>query len=296
MVRVLDPADVARAYRDKIRARVSALETPLALVGLLASDSAPSETYARYTQVGCDDVGIRFEPRKVDRLELERELERANSDRGVHGIMVYYPVFGVEQDNYLKDLVAPEKDVEGLGAHWLRKLYHNERFVDAPGTKKAVLPCTPLAVVKLLDAAGVFAAHAELPLSGKTITVFNRSEVVGRPLAAMLSHDGARVFSFDVNGVLEYGPDGPRETPVTRGEALARSDVVVTGVPSRDFPLVRAEEIRSGSVCINFSTLRNFDDSAREKASVFIPRVGPMTVTMALRNTVRLFDNFHTAH
>lgn len=293
MARILDPADIATAFRAEISARVAALSTPLTLVGLLASDAGPSETYSRYTEVGCHDVGIRFDRRKVDRFELEREIDRANADPAVHGIMIYYPVFGVEQDNYLKDLVAPEKDVEGLGAHWLRNLYHNERFVDETRSKKSILPCTPLAIVKLLDAAGVFAAGTDVPLSGKTITVFNRSEVVGRPLAAMLAHDGARVFSFDVNGVLAYGPDGPRETHITRTQALALSDVVVTGVPSREFPLVRADEIKAGSVCINFSTLRNFDESVKDKASVFIPRVGPMTVTMALRNTVRLFDNFH---
>ena len=52
-----------------------------------------------------------------------------------------------------------------------------------------------------------------------------------------------------------------------------------------------ADEIRAGAVCLSFSTLKNFEDDVTEKAGVFVPRVGPMTVTMALRNLVRLYRN-----
>ena len=83
------------------------------------------------------------------------------------------------------------------------------------------------------------------------------------------------------------------ETKATRAEVLATADVVITGVPSRDFPLIEAAEIRSDAICVNFSTLKNFSDAAADKAKVFVPRVGPMTVAMALRNTVRLYDNYH---
>jgi methylenetetrahydrofolate dehydrogenase (NADP+)/methenyltetrahydrofolate cyclohydrolase len=111
----------------------------------------------------------------------------------------------------------------------------------------------------------------------------------------MMANDGAEVWSFDVDGVRLFraGPHGRAhevtETSHDRAAALAEADIVVTGVPSRDFPLIRASEIREGAVCLNFSTLRNFDEDVIEKASVFVPRVGPMTVTMALRNTLRLY-------
>jgi methylenetetrahydrofolate dehydrogenase (NADP+)/methenyltetrahydrofolate cyclohydrolase len=108
----------------------------------------------------------------------------------------------------------------------------------------------------------------------------------------MLAHDGAEVYSFDVDGPLLFTEQQVLETDVTRGEALERADVVITGVPSRSFKLVEAEEIKPGAICLNFSTLKNFHDDIRERASVFIPRVGPMTVTMALRNTLRLYRNF----
>ena len=108
----------------------------------------------------------------------------------------------------------------------------------------------------------------------------------------MLANDGAEVFSFDIDGPFLFKREGIVLTEVTRREALNAADIVITGVPSRDFPLVRANEIKPGAICVNFSTLKNFADDAKEKAAAFVPRVGPMTVTMALRNTLRLFHNY----
>jgi methylenetetrahydrofolate dehydrogenase (NADP+)/methenyltetrahydrofolate cyclohydrolase len=298
VTKIIDPSQVAEAFRAELRARVAAIETPLKLVGLLATDFGPSATYASYTEKACVDTGVAFELRRVQRLEMEREIEAVNQDPMAHGIMIYYPIFGVELDNYLKDQVSPQKDVEGLSSYWMKKLYRDERFIQDRSSKKAILPCTPLAIIKLLDAAGVTVASVNSatgpPLEGKTVTVFNRSEVVGRPLAAMLAHDGARVLSFDIGGPLVFSSQGMEETNLSRRAALEQSELVVTGVPDRNFALIQASEIRSDAVCINFSTIKNFDDAAREKARIFIPRVGPMTVTMALRNTIRLFENFHS--
>jgi methylenetetrahydrofolate dehydrogenase (NADP+)/methenyltetrahydrofolate cyclohydrolase len=292
--KVLDPAAIASSFRAEIRREVQALTEPITLVGFLSAEHGPSATYAEYTRKGCDDVGVRFDLRHVRRLDAEAAVERANDDPDVHGILVYYPIFGTEQDGYVRDLVDPRKDVEGLHSFWARCLYANKRFVDAEKTQKAILPCTPLAILKLLDAAGASAAGAPRPLAGKRICVFNRSEVVGRPLASMLANDGAEVVSFDVDGPQLFAPaaeDGAHtveETTIDRAAALAQADIVVTGVPSRSFPLVRAAEIQANAVCVNFSTLKNFDDDVLAKASVFVPRVGPMTVTMVLRNALRL--------
>lgn len=298
--RVVDPAQVAEEWRTRIRADIAALGQPLGLVGLLAADHGPSGTYAEYTRKACADVGVRFDLRRPTRLDLEAEILTANADPDVHGIMIYYPVFGTEQDAYLRDVVAPEKDMEGLNRFWARCLYDNRRFLDAAQTQKAILPCTPLAILKLVQASGIFASSGR-PLAGKTACVFNRSEVVGRPLAAMLANDGARVVSFDVDGSLLFAPDEAStghvvlESSLGRAEALAMADVVITGIPSRQFVPITAAEIRPGAVCLNFSTLRNFADDIETTAGVWIPRVGPMTVTMALRNTLQLYRNTQLA-
>lgn len=293
MALIIDPSQIAQATRKELADRVRALKRPLKLVGFLSTDASPSQTYANYTQAACTDVGIGFDLRRVPKLDLERAIDDANVDPDVHGIIVYYPIFATEHDAYIKDLVDHRKDIEGLGTHWVRKLYHNQRYVDAERKKKAILPCTPLAVVKLLDAAGAMRHDQPDPLAGKTVTIFNRSEVVGRPLASMLANDGADVYSFDIDGPLLFKKEHVVETTATRAEALAQSDIVITGVPSRAFPLVKASEIRVGAFCVNFSTMKNFDEDVLAKAKVWVPRVGPMTVTMAMRNTLRLYDNFH---
>ncbi len=290
---LIDPSVLAETYRNEIRADIARLSRPPLLVGILSAEEGPSRTYAEYTRKACEAVGVGFDLRMLPRMEVEAAIRAANADPQVDGIIVYYPVFGTDQDNYLRDSVDPMKDIEGLHPHWARALYENRRFVDEAKTKKAIVPCTPLAVVKLVEATGV-GSGGPRPLEGKKAVVFNRSEVVGRPLAAMLANDGARVISFDVDGPQLFVPAGAEhahrveEIRIDRATALAEADVVITGVPSRQFELVRADEIRPGAVCANFSTIKNFADDVVEKASVFIPRVGPMTVTMALRNIVRL--------
>ncbi len=297
MTVTIDAAETAAKFREEIRAELAALSEPLTLVGVLTAERGPSATYAKYAQRASEEVGVRFQLRQTHRLEAESVIRECNANAAVHGMMVYYPVFGTERDGYLRDTVAPEKDIEGLHSYWARSLYENRRFLDADKSKKAILPCTPLAILKLIEAAGAFSPGVR-PLDGKTVCVFNRSEVVGRPLASMLAHDGARVYSFDIDGPQLYTPsdepDGPHkisETSVDRARALSQADVVVTGVPSPNFQLVRAAEIREGAVCINVSTFRNFDPDIEGKAGAFAPRVGPMTVTMAIRNALRLYKN-----
>jgi len=297
MTVVIDPAEVAERFRSEIRAQLARFAEPLRLVGILAGDHGPSYTYAVYAQRACEELGILFELRRFPRLEAERAIREANADPGVHGIMVYYPIFGGEHDAYLRDLVEPSKDFEGLHSSWARALYENRRFIDAAKTKKAILPCTPLAVLKLVEAAGYFGTSGRA-LEGRRVTIFNRSEVVGRPLASMMAHDGASVLSFDVDGPLLFAPPSTpegshvvHETSVTRPTALASSDIVITGVPSKNFEWVRASEIREGCLCINFSTIKNFAPDIVGKAACFIPRTGPMTVVMAIRNALRLREH-----
>jgi methylenetetrahydrofolate dehydrogenase (NADP+)/methenyltetrahydrofolate cyclohydrolase len=294
---IIDPSAVAAEFRKALREEIAALPTPLRLLGLISGQHGPAQTYAEYTRRGCEEVGVSFELKSVARLEAEAAVAAANADPNVHGVLIYYPIFGTEQDRYLRDSVDPGKDIEGLHSFWSRCLYENRRFIDGAQTKKAILPCTPLAILKLLEAADAFDAGASRPLEGRRVCIFNRSEVVGRPLASMLANDGARVVSFDVDGPLLFVPgkgDEPhsvRETDIDRRAALADADIVVTGVPSRSFERIAARELEAHTVCVNFSTFANFESDVREKVRVFVPRVGPMTVTMALRNTLRLYRN-----
>ncbi|MCZ2402909.1 bifunctional methylenetetrahydrofolate dehydrogenase/methenyltetrahydrofolate cyclohydrolase [Paenarthrobacter sp. Z7-10] len=295
--RIINPTELAENYRENLRSEVAQLDSPLRIVGFLAHGNGPAATYARYTRRGCESVGIDFDLRTVDGADIEHAIGAANGDPSVQGVFVYYPMQNGEADRWLRELVDPRKDVEGMHSFWSRYLYENRRFLDEERTQQAILPCTPLAILKLLQHAGLPAGTSgtEAPLAGMNVCVINRSDIVGRPLSAMLANDGAEVISFDIDGALKFQPSIGREahvvsrTDISRQQALAQADVVVTGVPSKNFELIGPEEIKYGAICANFSEHRNFEPTITDRASAFIPRVGPMTVTMAMRNTVRLY-------
>lgn len=287
------PELVAARFRTEIKAELRALGAPLKVLGLLSGDDRPSHTYASYAKKACEDLGLAYELRQLPRLELEAAILAANDDPQVHGIMVYYPIFGNQQDRYLKDLVDYRKDIEGMGTFWINKLYRNQRIdPEAPEPAKAVVPCTPLAIIKLLEANGAYGSSGHRPVAGRTVTIFNRSEVVGRPLAVMMSNDGAKVYSFDEHGALLYRDGQAFETELDRTQALQASQLVITGVPSRQFPLIDADELAPGTICLNFSTRKNFTPAAEARADLFIPRVGPVTIAMCMRNVLRLHDAY----
>jgi methylenetetrahydrofolate dehydrogenase (NAD+) len=215
------------------------------------------------------------------------------------------------------------KDVEGLSPKLINNMYQNIRFLDPPhNTQKSILPCTPLAMIKILEYLNIYNTILDYGkrLWGRRITVINRSEVVGRPLAALLANDGAEVYSVDVTGVQRFSRgQGLRnqqhvveEKPdMTMDDCLAISDVVISGVPGDKFK-VPVEKIRDGAVCINFSSEKvsttpkraeaktkstrnktnieplnskqNFTPQVKEHASIYVPAVGKVTIMILLRN------------
>ncbi|KAK7062152.1 methylenetetrahydrofolate dehydrogenase [Favolaschia claudopus] len=328
---------IAAAFRDEIQLALSRVSRRPRLVGILATSSAPSKFYADFTKKQCEDLGVEFVLKKTGAADtgdlgegegVEQAIIEANEDENVDGIMVYYPIFGAQQDHYLQQVVSPYKDVEGLHFKFHYNLYHNIRFIEPKsllssgvpsaassrvveseepptGLVKSIIPCTPLAIVKCLEHIGVY--NKILPYGdrayGKTITVINRSEVVGRPLAALLANDGARVFSVDIDSVQEYtkrpqvtGPASARQyhprhvvhpSNASLQECLAISDVVVSAVPSASYK-VKTEWLKDGCVCVNVAADKNFESDVRDKASMYIPAVGKVTIIMLLRNLLRL--------
>ncbi|KAK8027173.1 methylenetetrahydrofolate dehydrogenase [Apiospora marii] len=275
------------------------------LVAFLANDDPAAMKYAEWSKKTCEENGVNFDLRQVDKNTMEEDVMNANEDNGVDGILVYYPIFpgNQAQDRYIQETVSLQKDVEGLCHKHIYNMYHNVRFLDPPhNLKKSILPCTPLAVVKILEYLHIY--NSILPpgnrLFGKTITVINRSEVNGRPMAALLANDGATVYSVDITGVQVFtrgqGIKQPRhQVQDKEGWGLEQcvpiSDVIISGVPSENYK-VPTELIRDGAVCINFASYRNFDGPAiKEKASIYVPSVGKVTIAVLLRNLVRLIAN-----
>lgn len=300
--RTILASSVAKLYTEEITEQVKKLTITPKLVGFLANDDPAAKMYAKWTEKTARDLGFKYELIEASKDDLENCIMEANEDPEIHGIMIYFPVFNNGQDQYLQQCVLPQKDVEGLNHLYVKNMYYNIRYLDPPtNNMKSILPCTPLAMVKILEYLKVY--NTLLPygnrLYGKKITIVNRSEVVGRPLAALLANDGATVYSVDLNNIqiftrgegIKLHRHHAIDTLLSLKECTEHSDVVITGVPSKSYKFP-VELIRNGAIVINFSSEKNFDtDKVKEKASLWVPSVGKVTIMMLLRNLLRLIEN-----
>ncbi|KAJ1483938.1 hypothetical protein T484DRAFT_2548527 [Baffinella frigidus] len=192
------------------------------------------------------------------------------------------------------DAIPIEKDVEGLSKCYRDLLLDDVRDLEAHNPeppvgvrsqRKCILPCTPLAVVKVLEYLMVSEATHPATLAqsggppphpdrdrgarcmehymqGRTVVIFNRSEIVGRPLACMLNNDGARVYSVDLEGTFLLTKRHQFEKVLlTTEEVLQRANIVITGVPNDEWRLP-TEWVQPGSTVINISEFQNVDEDA----------------------------------
>lgn len=299
--KVIPASRIAKKYADEIINETSKLSRKLTLVGLLANKDPAAKTYANWTGRTANQLGFDYKLIETTKDDLEEEIYKCNNDDAVDGMIVYFPVFGSRQDQYLQQCVSTKKDVEGLNFEYISNMYHNVRYLNKDHTKKSILPCTPLAVIKILEYLGLYNPVLDYGnrLFGKTVTVVNRSEIVGRPLAALLANDGATVYSVDLNNImlyergsgLEFKQHHVMECTKPLEECARESDIIITGVPSSEYKFP-TEYIKRGAVCVNFSFDKNFDEEEVKKvASMYVPMIGKVTIAMLLRNLLRLKKN-----
>lgn len=251
-------------------------------------------------------------------------MYEANEDPSVHGVLIYYPVFGFfpsfyggSMDDYLRDSVSFKKDVEGLSFTYRFNLYRNIRFMDAPPSLpssssvnpspspepsgfepqlKCLLPCTALSVVKILETIGGY--DLDLPIGermkGKVVSIINRSEIVGRPLGALLANDGADIYSVDIDSIYHFRRGQLLQTTETPESAVRRSDVIVCGVPVKSYKLPTAW-VKPGAIVVNVASYKNVDEEELLKVPgvKYVPLVGKVTIAMLERNLIRLFSQYH---
>jgi methylenetetrahydrofolate dehydrogenase (NAD+) len=206
-------------------------------------------------------------------------------------------------DDYLRDSVSYKKDVEGLCFQYRHNLYRNIRYLDSEETVpqlKCLLPCTALACVKILESLGAYdpCLSEGQGLTGQVVTIINRSEIVGRPLAALLANDGAEIYSIDIDSTFLFRRGVMKRVDISAEDAIRLSNVVVTGVPTNSYKLPTAW-IQPNTIVINVSSFHNVDGEELLSAVPgvrYVPAVGKVTVTMLERNLLRLYKNFHSAN
>ena len=273
---ILDGKVVAQKVLDEVRAGVAHLRDTTRVVPTLAvvlvGDFAPSKIYVANKKKAADSVGIASEdhvhPAGLDRAGLLALLGRLNADPRVHGILLQLPLpAGLDEDEAIAE-IDPAKDVDGLHPVNLGRL-----LAGSP----TVVPCTPAGCMEILD-------HYGCELKGAEAVVIGRSRLVGKPLAQLLLARHATVTTCHTR-TRDLAAHTRRADVlcVAAGRAgTVTKDMVKNGAWVIDVGINRLE---TGKVVgdVDFGGV-----SERVHAITPVPGgVGPMTIAMLLRNTLR---------
>jgi len=284
--RLIDGTAVGQAIRaalqGELRALAAAGVTP-GLAAVLVGDNPASATYVRMKGKACEETGLYHEtirlPASTTEAALMAVLDRLNADPKIHGILVQLPLPQQIATQRVLHRVAPAKDVDGFHPENIGKV--------AIGDPTGFRPATPYGVQQLLVRSGI-------DTTGAHAVIVGRSQVVGRPLAALLLQDGP-----GGNATVTVCHSRTREIKsITR-----QADILIVAMGKPQF--VTGDMIKPGAVVIDVGTTRVDDPTAKQGyrlvgdvtfaeavqvASAITPvpgGVGPMTITMLLVNTVQ---------
>ena len=271
---ILDGKALAARVRAELKtsvARLTAQGVKPTLAVILVGDDPASQVYVRNKIAACGDVGIesrafRF-PADCAPAEVFAAIDALNADPTVHGILVQLPLPPQFDETEVIERIALAKDVDGFHAENLGRLWQG---------RHCFAPCTPAGVMRLL-------AEATVDLVGAEAVIVGRSNIVGKPMAALLLQAGATV-------TIAHSRTRDLAAVTRRADVL----VVAVGRPG----LVTGAMIKPGAVVIDVG-INRLDDgrlvgdvdfaSAEPVAKAITPvpgGVGPMTISMLLANTV----------
>ncbi len=274
MSKLIDGVLVSQQIKQTIRSEVSGLINKgirPCLATILVGDNLASATYVKNKQTAANNVGILTRdfklPETIKQDELLSTINELNKDENVHGILVQLPL-PHHIETSITNMVNYEKDVDGLTSYNLGFLFK--------GTPK-LIPCTPLGILELLD-------FYNIDVKGMDVAIINRSNLVGKPLGILLMNRDATVTFF-------------HSKSKNLEDKLRNFDCIITAVGNRQKFTLTSKMIKEGAVIFDVGISRTNGKiqgdvdfrSVSEKASYITPvpgGVGPMTVTMLLKNTV----------
>ena len=278
---VVDGKALALGLEEGLRERVEALkqnEIVPHLAVVIAGDDPASHVYVRNKQRACERCGIlstRIDlPSNATQESVLEVVANLNSDSSVHGILVQSPAPEGVDELVIASAISPDKDVDGFHPANLGRLVQG----DASG----LLPCTPSGVLMMLEQSGA-------RLSGAKAVVLGRSRIIGMPMALMLAQRGVDATVTIVHSRTEDAP------------ALCREADIVVAAIGRPHT-VKADWIMSGAFVADVGISRtgdggiagDVDPGVSEVAGWLTPvpgGVGPMTIAMLMRNTVRAAES-----
>lgn len=274
MAQLIDGKRISKEIKDELKAEVDALKgrgIQICLAVVQVGQDPASCVYVNNKKKACAYVGIESEsyelPEEVSEEELLALVDRLNHSGHVNGILVQLPLPDHINEDKIIRAISPDKDVDGFHPVSVGRLWIGE-----PG----FLSCTPAGIIQLLKRSGI-------SIDGKECVVVGRSNIVGKPMAALLLREHATVT------VAHSHTKNLRE--ITK-----RADILIVAIGKRQF--IDAGYVKEGAVVIDVGMHRDDNnklcgdivfDEIYEKASAVTPvpgGVGPMTIAMLMNNCV----------
>ncbi len=273
-MQIIDGKAVAAKLRGEIKQQVAKLGSQPGLAVVLVGNDPASEVYVRNKLKACEEVGMKS---FLVRLEADSSFQKVanaigqlNANADVHGIIVQLPLPKHLDENALIDLISPEKDVDGCTALQKGRLWTG---------RDSLVACTPYGVMELLK-------HYDISLEGKRAVVIGRSNLVGKPLAQLL---------MNANCTVTVCHSRTRDL----GEITRSADIVCVAIGKAKF--LKADMVKEGAMVVDVGMDRDENGKlcgdvdfaeVAPKCSFITPvpgGVGPMTVTMLIKNTLNAY-------
>lgn len=283
--KIISGTETAKAIREELKAEVTELKEKHnlvpGLVTILVGEDPASQSYVAAKNKTAHNLGIHSEqvtlPVETSEEDLLALIDKYNNDEKIHGILVQLPLPKHINEAKVLYAIKPEKDVDGFHPVNVGKMMLGEQ---------CFLPCTPHGVLELLSRSGV-------ETSGAEVVVVGRSNIVGKPVANLMlqKRDGG-----NATVTLCHTRTKDMDFHTKRADIL----IVAAGVAN----MIKGDQVKEGVVVIDVGVNRvgmsesgkailagdvEFE-SVKEKASAITPvpgGVGPMTITMLMKNTVQ---------
>ena len=274
MAQIIDGKLISAQIKDELKEEVKKINENgghICLAVVQVGDDPASSVYVNNKKKACAYIGIESRAYELPETTTEAELvslvEELNADSEVNGILVQLPLPPHINEDLVIRTISPDKDVDGFHPGSVGRLWIGE---------KGFLSCTPAGIIQLLK-------RSEIEIEGKECVVIGRSNIVGKPMAALLLRE---------NGTVTVAHSRTKNLK----EVARRADILIVAIGKRQF--INAEYVKDGAVVIDVGLHRDennklcgdvdFTDVA-DKVSAITPvpgGVGPMTIAMLMNNCV----------
>lgn len=267
--RILDGREASKALTAEVRNQVEGLPYTPQLVFVRAGDDPASASYVRSKARLAERAGIRSETKVLDAGVSQEQLAdlvaELNADDEVDGILVQLPLYEHLESQAILEAIDPSKDVDGFHPINVGRLWSGQ---------SGLFPATPMGLIRILD-------HYRLPVEGQRVVIVGRSNLVGKPAAALFLRRNATVT---------VAHSRTREL----AEVTRRADILVAaaGKPG----MITGEMVKEGAVVLDVGQspvdgklLGDVHPAVAEVAGALTPTpggTGPMTVAMVIANTL----------